>query len=263
MRFHIMIALLMSFFLSSQLVGQEANVRLFEKWNDRLELLDPSRPLDYFELAEEIADGAQTVNERALARELFGLAGLLDRETFGWSAALAIADLESLPASRQRLLAAAELLADSDQVDQSSKRARDTSREGRLAFCRALGALRRGDSARARRHLDKADAKVAMEEFIFILPGGGQRFENDLQVYSGGLRPDLSGQEIESHLVAESMALAPREASWSVMLRATQSASLLVIDLDRLDRLFGVDPTRPFWREGRWVDRRAASGQGG
>ena len=244
---------------SSTLVfAQDRSARSFEVWNQQLESLDPDRPIEYFELGEEIADSAQTMRERALARELFGIAGLLDRERLGRSAALAIADLEERAATRQRLRAAAELLADSSQVEQGSSRALETSREGRLAFCRVLGALRRGDAARAKRHLEKADTKVVVEELAHVLPGGSAGLDRDLDVYSSGLRPDLNQNEVEAHLVAESVALAPKRASWSVMLRATGSAPLLVIDLERLDRLFGADPTRPFWRDGRWVDRRTA-----
>lgn len=263
MRFLAFIAVCVLLGLPAPAHAQIESARSFEQWNLRLKALDPERPIAYFELGEEIADSATTVDERSLARELFGLAGLLDRQALGQSAALAIADLEERPAARQRLRAAANLLADSSQVDRESTRGLETSREGRLAFCRSLAALRRGDAARATRHLGKADARVVMEELAYVLPGGSARFQRDLKVYSGGLRPDLGKEELESHLVAESIALAPKQVNWSVMLRATGGAPLLVIDLERLDRLFGADPTRPYWREGRWVDRRSVATNGG
>ena len=58
------------------------------RWDARLEALDPTRPLDYFLLGEEVADAAVNEAERQLARELFGLAGALDRDRLARSAAL-------------------------------------------------------------------------------------------------------------------------------------------------------------------------------
>lgn len=239
--------------------GQVESARSFQQWNERLEALDPSRPIEYFELGEEVADAAMNANERSLARELFGIAGLLDRQGLGRSAALAIADLEDRQAARQRLRAAAELLADSGQVDPDASAGTGMSAEGRLAFCRALACLRRGDSARTSRHLAKADAAIVLEELGYMLPGGVARLKRDFEVYTGGLRPDISKNELSGHLVAESIALKPGKSTWSVVLRASEGAPLLVIDLQRLDRLFGADPSRPYWVGGRWVDRRTAA----
>ena len=50
-----------------------------DPWIERLEQLDPSRPLEYFALGEEIADVAEAHSaEQRLALELFALAGQLD-----------------------------------------------------------------------------------------------------------------------------------------------------------------------------------------
>ena len=72
------------------------------RWEERLARLDPLRPLDYLELAEEVADAAQDDDERELARQLCGLAGALDTERFGRSAMLAIAALASPISARVR-----------------------------------------------------------------------------------------------------------------------------------------------------------------
>ena len=232
------------------------NARSIEQWTDRLEALDPSRPMMYFELGEEVEDLASSAEERTLARQLFGLAGILDRETLGRSAALAIAGLEPRRVARERLRAAAELLAPVGTVDVGAGRRTLTTREGRLHFCKALAALRRGDGARSGRHLAKADAEVVLEQLGPLLTGGVERFRRDVEVYQGRLRPDLDAEEIESHLVAEIIALSGGRPGWSVNLAATDASPLMVVDLERLDRLFGVDPARPYWRGGRWLGRR-------
>lgn len=227
-------------------------------WEQRLLELDPIRPMAYFELGEEVEDAARTPEERALARQLFGLAGLLDEKGLGSSAALAIASLEdeSRSVSRDRLRAAAELLTPAGTANLFVNQDPVLTAEGRLAFCNALGSLRRGDGVRARRHLGNADAMAVLETLGPLISGGVEGLRRDLSFYEGGLRPDLSPEEIETHLVAELIALSPSDAGWSVSLRATDASPLLVVDLERLDRLFGVDPARPYWRDGRWVGRR-------
>ena len=236
--------------------NQESTRGEAARWSDRLEALDPSRPMMYFELGEEVEDAATTPEERTLARQLFGLAGILDRESLGRSAALAIAGLESRGVARERLRAAAELLAPVGTVDIGTARRTTTTREGRLHFCKALAALRRGDGSRARRHLDKADAEVVLEQLGPRLSGGVARFRRDIETYQGRLRPDLDPAEIQGHLVAELLALSGGRPAWSVSLVSTDASPLLVVDLERLDRLFGVDPARPYWRDGRWLGPR-------
>ena len=228
-------------------------------WEQRLLELEPTRPMAYFELGEEVEDAARTPEERALARQLFGLAGLLDEKALGSSAALAIASLEdeSRSVSRNRLRAAAELLTPAGTANLVVKQEPVLSAEGRLAFCNALGSLRRGDGVRARRHLGNGDAVVVLETVGPLVSGGVEGLRRDMSFYEGGLRPDLSAEEIESHLVAELIALSSSEAGWSVSLQATDASPLLVVDLERLDRLFGVDPARPYWRDGGWVGRRS------
>ncbi|MCP4066876.1 MAG: hypothetical protein GY741_01205, partial [Phycisphaeraceae bacterium] len=77
-------------------------------WEPRLEGLDPRRPMAYFELGEEIADAATSPESRELARRLFGIAGRIDREGLGASAALALAALapDRRTAARLRAVAA-------------------------------------------------------------------------------------------------------------------------------------------------------------
>jgi hypothetical protein len=80
------------------------------RWDAKLQALHPTRPSAYFELAEDIADAAASDEERGLARRLFALAGALDPERLGRSACLALADMQSQPHLRRRLLALATLL---------------------------------------------------------------------------------------------------------------------------------------------------------
>lgn len=259
---NILITILLTTFAVAPMQQQEEQQPdAMSQWVDRLELLAPEDPLAYFELGEEVQDAATTRQERALARALFGLAGLLDRAALGRSAALAIASLEETPLAKRRLEAAAALLGAGRSIDlggQESNGQFEGTWEGRLAFCNALGALRRGDGSRAVRHLDVADARGVANRLAPLLPGGQTRLERDIEVHRGGLRPDMSEAEVETQLIAESIALAERAPSFAFALHRWRSAPLIVVDLTELDRLFGADATKPYYRNNRWVTRREA-----
>ena len=114
---NILITILLATFAVMPTQQQEQQPDAMSQWTERLELLTPEDPLAYFELGEEVQDAATTRQERALARALFGLAGLLDRATLGRSAALAIASLEETPLAKRRLEAAAALLGAGRSID--------------------------------------------------------------------------------------------------------------------------------------------------
>ena len=229
-------------------------------WTERLEALEPARALEYFELAEEVSETASSVEERELARQLFGLAGLLD-EKLSCSAALAIAGMPGMEQRRnvqERLRAAAELLAPSGTIVLGASRKSGISEQDRIMLCRALGMLRRGDGYRAGRAFEEQGVVDALEEVGFLFNGGANRVREDCSIYRGGLRPDLSAEGIRSHLIAEIITLAPGSPGWGIELLRSDAAPLTVVDLERLDLLFGVDPARPYWRGGAWVGAQDA-----
>ena len=99
--------------LACTLFGAASSARINtvqRDWDARLAVLDPLRPYDYFELAEEVADAATTDAERGLARELFGYAGALDTDRLGRSALLALASMAPTARERDRAMAAAEII---------------------------------------------------------------------------------------------------------------------------------------------------------
>ena len=216
--------------------------------------------MEYFELAEEVADTATISEDRELARQLFGLAGLLD-EKLSCSAALAIADISGMEQRKSvqaRLRAAAELLAPPGTLVLGRNRKAGISESDRIMLCKALGMLRRGDGYRAGKALDEQGVIDALEEVAFLFNGGAERVREDCSLYKGGLRPNLSPDEVRSHLIAEIITLSPRSPGWGIDLLRSDAAPLTVVDLERLDLLFGVDPARPYWRDGAWVGRQDA-----
>ena len=240
-------------------LGQERS--LSPEWEARMAELDPSRPVGYFELAEELSDAARTQEELRMAGHLFALAGLLDRSTLGRSAALALADLAEDELMRRQLKLAAFLLSGAGGGERRADAILRHSREGRLGFCLMLGAYRMGEGARARNYLSRADARAVLETMSTLMEGGRERIEREIELYLDGRRPRLSDRRLEEQLSIEMLTLSPTEMPWSAALLVEDARPLMVVDLRRMDRLFGnVDVSKPYRRFGRWVDASTSDG---
>lgn len=142
--------------------------------------LDPARPMDYFELAEDYADLAEAgVPDAATqARRLYVLALELDRASasangLGASAALGLAALARSEGERRWLRAvAARLTSEPDSiVPPPPRRASEPVVPDRLAFdvAVALGSVRSGEGRRASRLLAQPGADGLLTRFAGIL----------------------------------------------------------------------------------------------
>jgi hypothetical protein len=219
-----------------------------ERWNERLEALDPMRPYDYLVLAEEVADAASSERERQLARELFGLAGALDTERLGRSALLALAQFASDRRERERALAAAEIVGGRGGLLRSFR----IEPEQLEALSRAFSFYRRGEGRKALNVLRQADADAVLEEIGDAIPGGAAGFRAELEAMRGGgaARPDP--QSVRRLLLLE-LALRQgdgRAVSLDMLLRGDEP--LIEIDPSDPAALWQVDPTKPWWRNGKW-----------
>jgi hypothetical protein len=236
-------------------------------WSTRLAALDPVRPLDYFELGEEVADAARTVDDRALARKLFGLAGALDPSTFGRSAALAQASLADDDRQRRTLVALASLLDAGSSLATLSIQRSGIDAEHAVALSEAFSHLRRGQGPRATSVLRAPAANALLEQFGVRLTGGPDRFREDCRAFKSGLRPSYPAAQIVAMLEVEEAVLAAavppneqRSTMWSTSLVETNGTPLLEVDVTKLDVALGVDPTRPYWRNGQWEAASSAAG---
>ena len=237
--------------------GQLAPPQAPADWSARLEALELERPMDYFELAEEVADGATTNSQRELARTLFGLAGALDPAQLGRSACLALADLESDSTDRRRLLALASLLGQEGggrvpSLDGDARVAADPV--AALAVSEAFSHYRRGEGQNALAALKAPGSMELLTAHSPILRGGIDRFIEDCNYFRGGDRmPRLDDADITRMLRFEAALLAGDQRDWSSDLVINQNQPLAEVDPDHLDRSLGVDLSRPLWRDGRWV----------
>lgn len=143
-----------------------------EEFMPRLLRLHPGAPMEYFELAEEIAYESPSAHGRRLATELFVLAGALDARAerpapLGRSVCLALADLSTDSSERTWLLAMARSLTPAgnlrDGMVAFDASAGEADRAGRALAARrdlamALARFRAGDARSIRTVLDAGDA---------------------------------------------------------------------------------------------------------
>ncbi len=238
---------------------------LSERWGRRLEGLEPSRPLAYLELAEEVDDArllgptAATdpvaAAERDLVLRLCFLAARLD-SSIAPAAARAVADLTEDPRERRRLLAVADLL-EGDRLLRGREvriegvptgRGGAAPREVLLAASEAIARIRRGEGERALESLTRhpRDQVAAVFE---PWPGGLAGFEQDCRRRPGG----LSLRRLRLELAAERRMLEGDAADWVSIARTGGGEPLEEVDAGDLERLFPVDAGRPRWRNGAWV----------
>jgi hypothetical protein len=229
-----------------------------DQWRSRLESLTPDDAMAYFDLAEDVADAATTDAQRDLARTLFSLAGALDRQHLGRSAALALADMERDILAKTRLLALAALLHNRDS-DMAWVEARGAANrlelggEAALAASEAIGFYRSGDGARALSRLERPGAMALLQACSGGLRGGVAGFLEDCKHYRQQHPPPLTETAVNDLLRLENALLAGDRRPWSSELMLTGGRPLLEVDPDNLESAFGVDVSRPYHRAGRWV----------
>ena len=222
---------------------------------ERLVGLTPERPAAYFELGEEVLDVAgDDDTRRALARRLFGLAGVLDPRGLGPSSALALAAMSDTDPAARRYRVIARLLSGDVESGGGGERAA-LDRDVVSQICRALEDFRAGKVDRLRAVL-RDPAKVrALALVDAVVPGGvgwlkERSEEGNAAVRSLDPRDRLALVEVEIAL------LEGAEASWATLILSGTARPLVDLPLDRPEEaLLREGEATPYWREGIWVDR--------
>ena len=248
-----------SLFLGLVLLMVLSGASLYDDLESRLSELRPEEPMAYFELAEEIADAAEEPEQRALARRLFALSGVLAPEQLGRSACLALADMEEDEQNRRRLMALASLFGSDDlsqavTEDWGASPIEKHTASAVLAVTEAMSHYRRGRGSQAMAALRKPGAMELLEECEDHLPGGINRFMEDCKLYRGRLRPNLSEDHQVRMLRFEIALLTGSDRPWSSELLYGRGRPLIEVDPLRLEEAFGVDGSRPIHRDGKWVE---------
>ena len=230
------------------------------QWEQRLESLIPSNPLEYFELAEEIADEDEDEYHRNLAQHLFALSGVLDPKNLGRSACLALADMESRIQRKRRLLALSDLLDERGGIAASiqSTPVKQINPSAALAVSEALSHYRKGNGNRAIAALKSTGATELLETAGGVLRGGAQRFIEDCKLYRSGRTPNITTSDLLSMLQLEAALLAGDHRTWSADEMLTDARPLLEVDPDNLQQTLLADGSNAYYRNGQWVSSEIA-----
>ena len=234
------------------------------RWKDRLESLDPSRPREYLELAEEVFASVDAEGARVLARQLASLAGVLgDRHTIA-SAALLLAALEDGPSPEAAQRAAQwRAIARRHGATVGSVGAADVRAFGgagapvRQAVVDAIAQFRRGYGRRVEDRLKDAKARTLFDRVISAFPGGATEFGRLADEYVKGTPPPLSSDANDALLRLERALVLHDPHSWADALVLGEGNASVDAPLGSAQEVFGVDPAQCYWRVSGW--RRAAA----
>lgn len=223
----------------------------------RLEALDPSRPIMYLELAEELADRLPSGEspDRALARRLYGLAGRLDPDGLAASAALGLASLASDARTAARFRAAASLL-DPDAAGATGTGRPEVDLETAFEVSDAFGGFRSGRSVGLRRLLEDPTRERLLRAWDDALPGGVDWLRRQAET-GGRNRPALGRDDVLAMIRVELVLLDLGRPSWSTLLAIDDDPAIVDLRPERvLDMLLDDDDAaRPVHRGGEWRPR--------
>jgi len=224
-------------------------VRFDQALERRLVALDPSRPLEYLLLAEEVEARAAKPEERQLARQLYGLAGALDPVHFGASAALAQANLAEGAADRSRLLRLGAALRPTAAVGDRDR----MPPAAVMRFAPMLGAYRRGQGARVREFLANDEVAALVDAYGEHFEGGAAGFRNAVATLRD--QPVETSSRMLELMWIEKALLSTGRADEDIVSDLIRSGGepLAACDPLRPGPELGVDPDAARWRDGRWV----------
>jgi hypothetical protein len=260
----VLIALSAMLTLTASRAIAQSTVAISEQWNARLLALDPARPADYFNLAEEISDAfpaqatgvagstatnaAQNEAQRELARQLFALAGALNTPIFGRSAMLAISELAISTQSRERALAAAEIVGGRGEK-KSVFRPESAQIE---ALARAFSFYRKGMGTKALSALRQSDADALLDAISDAIPGGAAAMRVECKSMRANTRVYLDPQHERTLMLIELALRRGELRGLGLDIVVHGDRPLIEIDRDDVASLWQIDPKRVWWRDGAW-----------
>lgn len=234
----------------------------------RLAALDPSRPADYLEYAEDLAEKRRDPEALEAALRLYGIAAWLAPERHGRSALLGMAAIARSPEEGRGFRALAylldegrdpQLLRDSDPPGARAKPAA-TVRTGLTddGLLEAVRQLRRGARSVARRLAERPETKAEFGRLQGILTydeflAGCLDSAPPDTLLRALLQAELALTPVESGESATTGAAAATSsagAGWSADLLDSPARPLPVLSLGRITEF---DPRAHRYVDGRWV----------
>jgi hypothetical protein len=232
-----------------------AAIQSGETLEQRLEALDPDQPSAYFELAEEVAEGLPGGGpDKALARRLYGLAGRLDPDGFGASAALGIAWISTDGSEKDRFQVVAARL-DPGLVQRVGQEHPVVDAETAMKIADALAGTGAGRWDAIKRVLaDNTNRKVirSWEDSLTVTVA----WLEQQAASRAKLHLPLTPRDSLGLIRLELMLLDPALADWSTTLGMHGDPPLIDIPKDDIFRMLLDDESasRRRYRGGAWVE---------
>lgn len=261
---------------------------------DRLAALEPSEPLAYLRLGEEVAYEVPGERGRRLAQRLYVLSFELDRRAggrygLGRSACLALADLAKDERERRWLLALAGVagMLEREGLVEESREVPAYDEEAAHRFCEMLELFRAGSYRQAREQFGREDVQRvaeahedALERTGFprmierlgsacpecrgrrVIESGTDDALLPCHTCRGNPGPELSAVEFVRQIALEAEALGIEQERWSAQLQIDYGEPLRDLDPQGLAAWFGIELEKSVWRAeaggpwpgGRWVE---------
>lgn len=233
---------------------------IMARWQRRLEALTPSNPVAYLKLAEEVADESNDAGSQMLARQLYSLAGGLDAENLGTSAALGLAALENEKTTEGRI-ASQRWIAIAQRWTMVQIPSRDDAAGGvdtvgsavRLGAVEAIVHYRRGYGRRANDRLKNLQVRSFFDSFMRSVPGGVEEFDRLSAIHTKGTPPPLSEETINALLRVEHGLLRPKSLYWSDAISMGEGSPTFDAPIGTAAEIFGVDPSLNRWAPSGWI----------
>ncbi|XVJ59935.1 MAG: hypothetical protein HEQ23_11250 [Tepidisphaera sp.] len=263
-----------------------------DRFRSKLERLTPADPESYYNLAEEVADAADSPERVRLAQELFTLAFVLDdarsggkRGDFAASCCVALSSIARSEADR-RWLAALAVAIDPRRQPPGWLAVQREAASAQTAFqaASALGFARTGDGRQTLLALDVPAVRAllgAYDRLIMDSPYrgtlaaiegeasrwpckecGNQRIvrkssrANDYKLCStcnGRPGMKLTPEQWLAQIRLESLLLSGIHRSWGAQVASDLGEPLRDPDARELPGVLGVDAARTVWRNGAWA----------
>lgn len=219
-----------------------------------LEALDPAVPVGYIELAETIADTADSPQQRQLAIRLFALGATLAPEQWGRSGMLGVLELLEDEQQIRGVRALLELQEDMRPSMLPDRRIvmGSQTRASIIAFD-VLSSIRSGNIKTARSLLRHSSGpREVLEQYEDDVPGGMRRLLERVESALENRPIQLTGSEYVAQLQVQSRLLGGRRETWSAALSAWQGRPLEDVAGSDLGHVLNLDLSKTTW-QGRWM----------
>lgn len=226
--------------------------------NERLLALDPTRPSDYRDYAEELWSRRQDPEVRETAIRLYVIAAWLDRENLARSSLLGMIALARTPEEEKKFRAALFVNDPSTSlefVDGASTSPGSQDNSAPQELLKALRLLRTNKGGAARNIAEKPAVAALLDRYSGVLTKAEFNAASGRAVLSPRELRQCLLLELEMEAIVNPKGVANRAAAPAAWSRQVQGEGGKPVPSLALETLTEFDPRKCRFRGGEWVER--------